>query len=413
MTRPEDAHEVPPSAGGLASLVGDSFVPAAVHREEVAAKFATITREDRASATARLTDAQLIELFIEERASGSEHTVASYRAQLRRLGWFCFAIGLRSVRELMREHWGSFGKYLRDPPAEHVMAGASVGFGEKGWRPFRGPLKDTSARQAEVIVKGFYDWMADPSIGAIEFDPVKTWKTHSARKSRTKDGVDRLLSRDHLRYVDQAIDAMPCDTEEQLRMRARARWICCLALNTGLRASEIARASSAMLRWGSEPGGRILRITRKGAIESDLPLLDEVVNGYRDYLAVYGLEISAEPDLPLVMPLRVSQRHLMLGGAKHLSRAHVWKVMRDVLTAGADVAAAGGDMASQEVLLLASTHWLRHTFANDLLDSGVDIRAVRDLLDHGDISTTNTYLHKAQSKLRGEINKLKRARGAA
>jgi site-specific recombinase XerD len=308
----------------------------------------------------------------------------------------------------MREHWGSFGRYLRNPPPEHVMDGASVGFGQEGWRPFRGPLKETSARQAEVIVKGFYDWMADPSIGAIEFDPVKTWKTHTARKSRTKDGVDRLLSREHLAYVHEAIESMPGETTERMRERARAKWICCLALNTGLRASEIARASSSMLRWGSEPGTRILRIRRKGDIESDLPLLDEVVDGYRDYLAVYGLEVSAHLDLPLVMPTRVSERSLAMGSVKHLSRPHIWKVMRDVLTAGADVAAARGDTAAQEVLLLASTHWLRHTFANELLDSGADIRAVRDLLDHGDISTTNTYLHKAQAKLRGEINKLAR-----
>ena len=93
------------------------------------------------------------------------------------------------------------------------------------------------------------------------------------------------------------------------------------------------------------------------------------------------LEVGAVSSAP-------DREALLLNPAgKRLSRRSIQNVVRRFL----DDAAPGQGL---------SAHSLRHSFATHLLDAGADLMAVKELLGHVSLSTTQVYTHTSKERLR-------------
>lgn len=61
-----------------------------------------------------------------------------------------------------------------------------------------------------------------------------------------------------------------------------------------------------------------------------------------------------------------------------------------------------------KALLTASTHWMRHFFANTALADGVAAEAVKDAMGHKSLTTTSIYLRTERRRMVEQLGKLKR-----
>jgi integrase/recombinase XerC len=82
----------------------------------------------------------------------------------------------------------------------------------------------------------------------------------------------------------------------------------------------------------------------------------------------------------------ITRRAIGAGGGR-LSRRSIQRAVREYLEKAA---------ADQGL----SVHSLRHSFATHLLDAGADLMAVKELLGHVSLSTTQIYTHTSKERLR-------------
>jgi integrase/recombinase XerC len=117
-----------------------------------------------------------------------------------------------------------------------------------------------------------------------------------------------------------------------------------------------------------------IRVLGKGRKERIIPITRTAITMMRDYLLSTGR--SPETEGPLFIN----------GKGLRLSKRQIERIVER-------------ELASVSQQKKRSPHVLRHSFATHLMDGGADIRAVKELLGHASLTTTQIYTHISREHL--------------
>jgi site-specific recombinase XerD len=166
------------------------------------------------------------------------------------------------------------------------------------------------------------------------------------------------------------------DLEKILRAttRERDRLMLLLARFVGLRVSEITKLDVSHLSF--RKGHEVLAVVQgKGCKDRNLPLPSFLVGPLRGWI---GPRKSG--------PVFESPR-----GGQLTTRAVQYLIKRLAKRAG---------LADWNKPRLLTPHKFRHAFASGKVENGVDLLAVKEMLGHASLATTQVYLHTTPEHLR-------------
>jgi site-specific recombinase XerD len=205
----------------------------------------------------------------------------------------------------------------------------------------------------------------------------------------------RMLPAAALAVCDAVMAGAPPDGVDALRWRRRcAVWA--LYRYAGVRLAELVWAESENLpRLEVEAKGAwTLHVLGKGENRRAIPLPAACLAALRTYRQARGL--PAEPAAGEGGALLHSERGASLG------RSGLADEVRTVFKAAATRTAPADPL--REVLVRASTHWLRHGYARTMVvDHRVPLPVVQELLGHASVQTTAANARTDRSQLRGFV----------
>ncbi len=216
-------------------------------------------------------------------------------------------------------------------------------------------LAPRSIARAVAALKSFCRWCAKTEV--LQSNPAKAISAPKLPKA-----LPTFLTENQTRMLS-SID--PIDLPS-----TKSRAIVELFYGSGIRLAELwALDSNAIDRHT-----KTIRVFGKGRKERIVPLTDDAIKFIDLYHSMRGSSADKEP-------MFTNDK-----GAR-LSRAMITKAVSTELS--------GVSMAKKR-----SPHVLRHTFATHLLDNGADIRAVKELLGHSSLATTQVYTHVSKEHLK-------------
>jgi integrase/recombinase XerC len=228
----------------------------------------------------------------------------------------------------------------------------------------RGLARRSVARKLSAV-RSFYRYLHAEELVAA--NPARIVRT--PRRERTLPG---FLTREQAEALFAAAERRAAEGG-LLPLRNLA--VVELFYSAGLRLSELQGLDLAQLDLVSDR----VRVLGKGRKERIVPLGRPASRALRAYLQARE-ELMERPG--------ADRRALFLSrGGKRLSHRQIQNVVGEFLREAAETAGL-------------SAHSLRHSFATHLLDGGAELLAVKELLGHASLGTTQIYTHTSKERLK-------------
>ncbi len=222
-------------------------------------------------------------------------------------------------------------------------------------------MKAASLRRKLQSIRAFFEWaMKRKLVSSNPAADLQLAKLNRRLPSVVKETEMESILAAPEPATEEATEKNPATTYRRLRDRLALE----ILYGLGLRESELIGLTDADI----SPAGEI-RVTGKRDKQRVLPLPDPLLRIIR---RVGELRDRLYPDLP-------EPRAVIAGPHGRLTRDAIYRIAHREL---APVAAER-----------KSPHTLRHTFATAMLNDGADLDAVKEMLGHASLSTTQIYTH--------------------
>lgn len=229
----------------------------------------------------------------------------------------------------------------------------------------RGLARSSVARKLSAV-RSFYRWLHVET--RVESNPARAVRTPKKARALpgflTREQMEALFASALLRAEGGGFHAL------------RNLAIVELFYTAGLRISELQGLDVGNLDLLTER----VRVMGKGRKERIVPVGRAALRALRGYYEARDRVLDAAPR-PDGRAVFVSQT------GRRITVRQIHNIVTGFLR---EVAGEAG----------LSTHSLRHTFATHMLDAGADLLAVKELLGHASLSTTQIYTHTSKERLK-------------
>jgi len=227
-------------------------------------------------------------------------------------------------------------------------------------------LKKTTQNYYLIALRSLLNFFVEKDIATLPPSKVKL----------AKDKADKEIKFLTLEQLKRLLEAPSSGTIIGLRDCSLLETL----FSTGLRVAELAALNRDQLRIKDDTHDLEIAVVGKGSKIRTVYFSNRAIGALRRY-------IKERKDMDDALFINYKR-----GGANtNASRRLTVKSIEDIVKKYVIIAG---------LPVMATPHTLRHSFATDLLNNGVDLRTVQEFLGHSNIATTQIYTHVTNKQLR-------------